>query len=50
MKLLEDPPYTPDLSPSDFLLFPRLKDKVSVQRFLNAVAVFENIDSLVLSS
>jgi histone-lysine N-methyltransferase SETMAR len=31
--ILEHPPYSPDLAPSDFHLFPALKDHLSGQRF-----------------
>jgi len=32
-KLLEHPPYSPDLAPSDFYLFPELKLFLAGQRF-----------------
>jgi hypothetical protein len=32
-KLLEHPPYSPDLAPSDFFLFPKLKLFLAGQRF-----------------
>jgi histone-lysine N-methyltransferase SETMAR len=32
-KLLEHPPYSPDLAPSDFCLFPKLKLFLTNQRF-----------------
>jgi histone-lysine N-methyltransferase SETMAR len=32
-KLLEHPPYSPDLAPSDFCLFPKLKFFLAGQRF-----------------
>jgi len=32
-ELLEHPPYSPDLSPSDFCLFPKLKLFLAGQRF-----------------
>ena len=31
--LFQQPPYSPDLSPSDFLLFPRIKNVLIGQRF-----------------
>ena len=33
VKLFNHPPYSPDLSPCDFLLFPRLKKMLSVNRY-----------------
>jgi histone-lysine N-methyltransferase SETMAR len=39
-ELLEQPPYSPDLSPSDFCLFPKLKLFLSGQRLSsNQVAI-----------
>jgi histone-lysine N-methyltransferase SETMAR len=32
-ELLEHPPYSPDLAPSDFCLFPKLKLFLAGQRF-----------------
>jgi histone-lysine N-methyltransferase SETMAR len=32
-KLLEHPPYSPDLAPSDFYFFPKLKLSLAGQRF-----------------
>jgi len=39
--LLEHPPYSPDLAPSDFCLFPKLKLFLAGQRFsfLNQEAI-----------
>jgi histone-lysine N-methyltransferase SETMAR len=40
-ELLEHPPYSPDLAPSDFYLFPKLKLFLAGQRFSsnqNAIA------------
>ena len=33
--IVEHPPYSPDLAPSDFLLFPRMKDYRAGKRFVN---------------
>jgi len=33
MAVVPHPPYSPDLAPSDFLLFPKLKTKLKEQRF-----------------
>lgn len=32
-ELLDHPPYSPDLAPSDFFLFPRLKVELGGQKF-----------------
>jgi len=34
-ELLEHPPYSPDLAPSDFYLFPKLKHFIPGQRFFS---------------
>ena len=31
--LISHPPYSPDLAPNDFVLFPYVKNKMRVQRF-----------------
>ena len=33
MTVVPHPPYTPDIAPSDFFLFPKLKMKVKERRF-----------------
>lgn len=33
IELMTHPPYSPDLAPNDFFLFPRIKDKMRGQRF-----------------
>ena len=38
-ELLEHPPYSPDLAPSDFCLFPKLKLFLAGQRFFNQEAI-----------
>lgn len=35
IELLDHPPYSPDLAPSDFFLFPQLKTALGEQRFLS---------------
>ncbi|CAH1988640.1 unnamed protein product [Acanthoscelides obtectus] len=45
MELLDHPPYSPDLSPSDFFTFPKIKNRLRVQRFQSpeeAVDAFKN--------
>ncbi|GBO28562.1 hypothetical protein AVEN_190319-1 [Araneus ventricosus] len=39
---LEHPPYSPDLAPTDFYLFPRLKMKLKGHRFVDSDEVIEN--------
>ncbi|GBM10250.1 hypothetical protein AVEN_177512-1 [Araneus ventricosus] len=39
---LEHPPYSPDLAPADFYLFPRLKMKFMGHRFVDSDEVIEN--------
>ncbi|GBM57349.1 hypothetical protein AVEN_34442-1 [Araneus ventricosus] len=39
---LEYPPYSPDLAPVDFHLFPRLKMKLKGHRFVDSDEVIEN--------
>ncbi|GBN05375.1 hypothetical protein AVEN_142317-1, partial [Araneus ventricosus] len=39
---LEHPPYSPDLAPADFYLFPRLKMKLKGHRFVDSDEVIEN--------
>ena len=36
---LEHPPYSPDLAPSDFFLFPKLKKELRGRRFSNSSEV-----------
>ena len=35
MKVLNHPPYSPDLSPCDFFLFPRLKEMLSENKYMS---------------
>ncbi|CAH1987924.1 unnamed protein product [Acanthoscelides obtectus] len=45
MELLDHPPYSPDLSPSDFFTFPKIKNRLRGQRFQSpeeAVDAFKN--------
>ncbi|GBN54598.1 hypothetical protein AVEN_41701-1 [Araneus ventricosus] len=39
---LEYPPYSPDIAPTDFYLFPRLKMKLKEHRFVDSDEVIEN--------
>jgi hypothetical protein len=38
----DHPPYSPDLTPADFDLFPRLKSALKVRRFSDATDIIEN--------
>ncbi|CAH1976293.1 unnamed protein product [Acanthoscelides obtectus] len=45
LELLDHPPYSPDLSPNDFLTFPKIKNRLRGQRFHSpeeAVDAFKN--------
>ncbi|CAH1985567.1 unnamed protein product [Acanthoscelides obtectus] len=45
MKLLDHPPYSPDLSPTDFFTFPKIKNRLRGKRFQSpeeAVDAFKN--------
>ncbi|CAH1998673.1 unnamed protein product [Acanthoscelides obtectus] len=47
VELLDHPPYSPDLSPNDFLTFPKIKNRLRGQRFQSpeeAVDAFKNAD------
>ena len=37
--LLEQPPYSPDLAPCDFVLFPKLKEVIKGTRFQDSEAI-----------
>jgi len=39
---LEHPPYSPDMSPPDFYLFPRIKSSSKGRRFCGATDIIEN--------
>jgi histone-lysine N-methyltransferase SETMAR len=43
-ELLEHPPYSPDLAPSDFCLFPKLKLFLICQRFSSNQAVIAAVE------
>jgi hypothetical protein len=43
-ELLENPPYSPDLAPSDFLLFPKLKFFLAGQRFSSEQEAIADIE------
>ena len=42
--ILDHPPYSPDLAPSDYHLFPALKEHLSGQRFVNDEEVTEAVN------
>ena len=43
------PPYSPDLAPADFFLFPRLKSITKVARFADVVAIQERVTAVLRS-
>lgn len=47
--LLEHPPYSPDLAPSDFFLFPKLKKFLSGKRFRGNQEAIDAVDSYFAS-
>ena len=44
-QLVPHPPYSPDLAPSDFHLFPNLKKDLAGQRFTTDEEVIDAVDS-----
>lgn len=48
IELMGHPPYSPDLAPNDFFLFPTIKDKLRGQRFLSAEEAVEAFKNHVL--
>lgn len=48
-ELLEHPPYSPDLAPSDFYLFPRLKEHLRGKKFLNDNEVMAAVEAYLES-
>jgi len=43
MTVVPQPPYTPDLAPADFLLFPQLKSSLKGRRFQTIEEIEENL-------
>jgi hypothetical protein len=41
-RTMEHPPYSPDLAPVDFYLFPRLKSALKGRRFCDATDIIKN--------
>ena len=48
-KLIEHPPYSPDLAPSDFHLFPKLKTAISSTHFQSDDDVIHAVDDFLNS-
>jgi hypothetical protein len=44
---MDYPPYSPDLVPSDFWLFPKLKNAMKVQRFAELSDIQSNVKTLL---
>jgi histone-lysine N-methyltransferase SETMAR len=49
VQLLPHPPYSPDLSPCDYFLFPKLKSKLKGIRFESPESAVHAFESLILS-
>ena len=47
--VLNHPPYSPDLVPADFFLFPRLKSIMKGTRFADVVAIQERVTAVLQS-
>ena len=47
--VLDHPPYTPDLAPSDFILFPRLKTAIKDARCADVNAIKDSVTDFVRS-
>ena len=48
--ILDHPPYSPNLAPADFFLFPRLKSIVKGARFADMAAIQEHVTGSVIDS
>ena len=46
-KLIEHPPYSPDMAPSDFHLFPKLKTAISATHFQSDDDVIHAVDDFL---
>jgi hypothetical protein len=44
---MDHPPYSPDLAPCDFWLFPKLKNALKGQRFANLPDLKRNVKTLL---
>jgi len=47
--VLDHPPYSPDLAPADFFLFPRLKSIMKGARFADVAAIKESVTAVLRS-
>jgi hypothetical protein len=47
MQKLDHPPYSPDLPPCDFWLFPKLKTALKEQRFADLSYIQRNVKTLL---
>jgi len=47
--VLDHPPYSPDLAPADFFLFPRLKSIMKGARFADVAAIQEHVTAILRS-
>ncbi len=46
-KKVQHPPYSPDLSPCDFFLFPFVKKKLRGRNFANIGEVIQEVDAII---
>ncbi|XP_069695925.1 uncharacterized protein [Periplaneta americana] len=47
--ILEQPPYSPDVAPADFFLFPRLKAAMKGERFADVNAIKNRVTAVLRS-
>ena len=47
IKTVPQPPYSPDLAPSDFWLFPKLKEKLRGYRYETIVEMKEAVTEVI---
>ena len=47
--VLDHSPYSPDLTPADFFLFPRLKATIKVARFVDVNAIKDHVTAVMRS-
>ena len=49
VSMLDHPPYTPDLAPADFFLFPHLKATIKCARFSNVNVIKDRVTAVLQS-
>ncbi|KYM95644.1 hypothetical protein ALC62_13759, partial [Cyphomyrmex costatus] len=48
--IIKHPPYSPDLAPADFMLFPKLKVALKGERFKDVESIQKNVATIFLRS